>query len=71
MAVFHFPVPTFIPAFIHSLLAAAIPCLHLSRQALSLNHIAGHARSLGLIIVTTNLREFERVPEVSVENLAG
>ena len=31
-------------------------------------HIAGHARSLGLIIVTNNLREFERVPGVSVEN---
>lgn len=24
--------------------------------------IAGHARSLGLIVVTDNLREFERVP---------
>ena len=31
-------------------------------------HIAGHARSLGLIIVTNNLREFERVPGISVEN---
>lgn len=31
-------------------------------------HIAGHARSLGLIIVTNNLREFERIPGVSVEN---
>jgi tRNA(fMet)-specific endonuclease VapC len=31
-------------------------------------HIAGHARSLGLVIVTNNLREFERVPGVSVEN---
>lgn len=34
-------------------------------------HIAGHARSLGLIIVTNNLREFERVPGVSVENWVG
>lgn len=31
-------------------------------------HIAGHARSLGLIIVTNNLREFERIPGISVEN---
>ena len=31
-------------------------------------HIAGHARSLGLVIVTNNLREFERVPGVSVES---
>jgi tRNA(fMet)-specific endonuclease VapC len=34
-------------------------------------HIAGHARSLGLIIVTNNLREFERVPGVCVENWVG
>lgn len=32
------------------------------------NHIAGHARSLGLVVVTNNLREFERVPGISVEN---
>ena len=31
-------------------------------------HIASHARSLGLTIVTNNLREFERVPGVCVEN---
>ena len=31
-------------------------------------HIAGHARSLGLILVTNNLREFERVPGISLEN---
>lgn len=31
-------------------------------------HIAGHARSLGLVIVTNNLREFDRIPGVSVEN---
>ena len=29
--------------------------------------IAGHARSLGLILVTNNLREFERVPGLRVE----
>ena len=30
--------------------------------------IAGHARSLGLIVVTNNEREFERVPGLRVEN---
>lgn len=31
-------------------------------------HIAGHARSLGLTLVTNNLREFERVPGLMLEN---
>ncbi len=31
-------------------------------------HIAGHARSEGLIIVTNNVREFERVPGLRLEN---
>ena len=30
--------------------------------------IAAHARSLGLIVVTDNTREYERVPDLSVEN---
>lgn len=30
--------------------------------------IAGHARSLGLILVTNNLREFQRVPGLRLEN---
>jgi tRNA(fMet)-specific endonuclease VapC len=30
--------------------------------------IAAHAKSLGAIIVTDNLREFERIPGLSVEN---
>ena len=30
--------------------------------------IAGHARSLGLILVTNNQREFERVPGLRLEN---
>ena len=31
-------------------------------------HIAGHARSEGLIIVTNNIREFERVSGLRLEN---
>lgn len=31
-------------------------------------HIAGHARSLGLTLVTNNLREFKRVPGLLLEN---
>lgn len=30
--------------------------------------IAGHARSMGLILVTNNLKEFERVPGLRVVN---
>jgi tRNA(fMet)-specific endonuclease VapC len=33
--------------------------------------IAGHARSLGLIVVTNNEREFDRVSGLRVENWAG
>ena len=32
--------------------------------------IAGHARSEDLILVTNNVREFERVPELKIENWA-
>ncbi len=31
-------------------------------------HISGHARSEGLVLVTNNTREFERVPALRVEN---
>lgn len=31
-------------------------------------HIAAHARSLGLVLVTNNLREFERVDGLRTEN---
>jgi len=31
-------------------------------------HIAAHARSEGLTLVTNNLKEFERVPALQVEN---
>ena len=30
--------------------------------------IAGHARALGLILVSNNLREFERIPGLRLEN---
>jgi tRNA(fMet)-specific endonuclease VapC len=33
-------------------------------------HIAAHARSEGLILVTNNAREFERVPALLIENWA-
>ena len=33
--------------------------------------IAGHARSLGLIVVTNNQREFDRVSGLRVENWAS
>lgn len=31
-------------------------------------HIAGHARSAGLVLVTNNAREFERVSALRIEN---
>jgi tRNA(fMet)-specific endonuclease VapC len=31
-------------------------------------HIAGHARSEGLVLVTNNVSEFERVPALALEN---
>lgn len=31
-------------------------------------HIAGHARSEGLVLVTNNIAEFERVPALEIEN---
>lgn len=31
-------------------------------------HIAGHARSEGLVLVTNNMTEFERVPALEIEN---
>jgi tRNA(fMet)-specific endonuclease VapC len=30
--------------------------------------IAAHARSLALILVTNNVREFKRIPDLQVEN---
>lgn len=34
-------------------------------------HIAAHARSEGLILVTNNMNEFKRVPALQVENWIG
>lgn len=34
-------------------------------------HIAAHARSQGLVLVSNNLREFERVPGLLMENWLG
>jgi tRNA(fMet)-specific endonuclease VapC len=34
-------------------------------------HIAGHARSEGLVLVTSNVSEFARVPALEVENWIG
>jgi tRNA(fMet)-specific endonuclease VapC len=31
-------------------------------------HIAAHARSEGLVLVTNNIREFEKVPALQIEN---
>lgn len=34
-------------------------------------HIAAHARSEGLVVVTNNMSEFERVPALEFENWVG
>jgi tRNA(fMet)-specific endonuclease VapC len=34
-------------------------------------HIAGHARSEGLVLVTNNMPEFARVPALEAENWVG
>lgn len=47
---------------------------HLRRQGTPIGTmdmlIAAHARSMGLTIVTNNVREFERVPDLKIENWA-
>ena len=39
-------------------------------QSIGVNdlHIAGHARSEGLILVTNNVSEFARVPALEIDN---
>jgi tRNA(fMet)-specific endonuclease VapC len=45
---------------------------HLERQGKTIGvndlHIAAHARSAGLVVITNNMREFERVPALEIEN---
>ena len=45
-------------------------CLEKLSQHIGVNdlHIAGHARSEGLALVTNNVSEFERVPGLELEN---
>ncbi len=44
--------------------------LEKSGQPIGVNdlHIAAHARSIGLTLITNNMREFERVPGLLLEN---
>ena len=45
---------------------------HLQKQGTQIGNndlwIAAHAKAAGLILVTNNVREFERVPDLKVEN---
>lgn len=47
-------------------------CAYLQKQGTPIGTmdmlIAGHARAEGLILVTNNVREFERVPMLEIEN---
>lgn len=47
-------------------------CAYLQKQGTPIGTmdmlIAGHARAQGLILVTNNVREFQRVPELKIEN---
>ncbi|GAB1234054.1 type II toxin-antitoxin system VapC family toxin [Ferrigenium sp. UT5] len=44
--------------------------LEMMGQPIGVNdlHIAAHARSEGLVLVTNNIKEFEKVPALQVEN---
>jgi len=50
--------------------AAIRAALEKRGQPIGINdlHIAGHARSEGLVLVTNNISEFARVPALEVEN---
>ena len=47
-------------------------CAYLQKQGKPIGTmdmlIAGHAKAEGMILVTNNVREFERVPELKIEN---
>lgn len=47
-------------------------CAHLRRQGTPIGTmdmlIAAHARALGSTVITNNVREFERVPDLLIEN---
>ena len=49
-------------------------CAHLQKQGTPIGTmdmlIAGHARAENLILVTNNVREFKRVPNLCIENWA-
>ncbi len=47
--------------------------LEKSGQVIGVNdlHIAAHARSEGLVLVTNNVRELESIPALAVENWVG
>ena len=49
-------------------------CAHLQKQGTPIGTmdmlIAGHARAEGMILVTNNVREFQRVPGLEIENWA-
>ncbi len=49
---------------------SSIPLAELLHGAIGVNdpHIAGHARSEGLVLVTNNVSEFARVPALEVAN---
>ncbi len=50
-------------------------CAFLQRQGTPIGTmdmlIAAHAKAEGLILVTNNVREFERVPDLVIENWGG
>lgn len=51
----------------HGAIRAALEKLGLSIGVNDL-HIAGHARSEGMVLVTNDVAEFERVPALELEN---
>ena len=58
------------PKFLKQLNITARAALEKGGETIGVNdlHIAAHARSEGLVLVTNNLKEFERVPALETEN---